>query len=466
MQTLKIKYTTEEQSSDLIREYRKQYSNVLHFAFNRRVDGLSEKATEAMLPSLNNVPLVKSYLRRCAVKNASQLAKSREDDEEIKVIFGGRNNCVRRAKGLISKDEYRENRIGKLFSIGECNYRGNRIFKINEDIGSFTFTPTKHTKIQLTIAGGYRRYKPILKKLYDLQESKAAPITYSLDNEYIYVTYDELTLTTYKPPQPLKNRVFAIDLNPNYVGWSVVDWNSSNEFCIVDSGVISTKIINDADFALKVKKLPSDSPERLYLNNKRTYEVFEICKLLVNKARHYRCELFVVEELKIKSKDNSKGAKYNKLVNNLWSRDKMVMNLRKRCGCYGLRFITVPAQYSSFIGNFLYRNLQLPDMVLASLEVGRRGYEFHSQYITKEKEERKNIVIPEVSDFGEWYFKSLEEFDIPGEIVKPVEVYEYLKESKRRYRLSLEEFPRLEFSRCFSHKSKIVNVFIINDKKY
>lgn len=465
MQTLKIKYTTEEQSSGLIREYRKQYSHVLHFAFNRWIDGFSRTVIEHMIPSLNNIPLIKSYLRQCAVKNASQLLKSREDDEEIKVIFGGRNNCVRRAKGLITREEYREKRIGKLFIVGESNQRANRMVRINEDIDSFTFFPARGTKIQLTIAGGYRRYKPILKKLHELQESKAAPITYSLDSEYIYVTYDELLLATYKPQKPLKNRVFAIDLNPNYVGWSVVDWNSSNDFHIVDKGVISAKLINDADFALKEKKLPSDSPERLYLNNKRTYEVFEICKLLVNKARHYRCELFIAEELKIKSRDNSKGAKYNKLVNNLWSRDKMVMNLKKRCGCYGQRFMTVPAQYSSFIGNFLYRNLNLLDMVLASLEVGRRGYEFHSQYIAKEKEERKNIVIPEVSDFGDWYFKSLEEFDILGGIVKPVEVYEYLKESKHRYRLSLEGFDRLEFSRCFSHKSKIVNVFVINDKK-
>ena len=39
------------------------------------------------------------------------------------------------------------------------------------------------------------------------------------------------------------------------------------------------------------------------------------------------------------------------------------------------------------------------------------------------KKQRKNIVIPEVNGFGDWYFKSLEEFGITGEAMKPIELY-------------------------------------------
>ena len=53
MQTLKIKYTTEEQSSGLIREYRKQYSHVLHFAFNRWIDGFSRTEKELYVRKYN-----------------------------------------------------------------------------------------------------------------------------------------------------------------------------------------------------------------------------------------------------------------------------------------------------------------------------------------------------------------------------------------------------------------------------
>ena len=452
MQTLKIKYITDAQSSDMIREYRRQYSSVLHYAYNRRAEGVSEKETEVLCKSLNNTPLIKSFHRRCAVKNASQFIKSQSDDG--RVIFGGKKNCVDRAKGLITKEEYREQRIGKLFIIGEANEHSNRMFRINEDAESFTFTPERGKSATLAIAGGYRRYKEMLRKLYKLQQSKAAPITYSLDGEYVYLSFDELFIEKPRSRNAVKNRVFAIDLNPNYVGWSVVDWLDSERFNVVASGIYSIKDINDADFALKEKKLPSTDPQRKYLTNKRNYETLEISKALVNKAAHYNCELFAVEDLSMESNDKGKGAKYN-------NRNKLVDNLQKRCNCRGIKFYAVVANYSSFIGNVLYRPLGLPDMVLASIEIGRRGYEFYGQYVNKEKDIRKNIVIPEVSGFGDWYSKSLEEFGITGEAMKPIDLYNYLKETKCRYRLSLDLFTdRLKFSRCFSHKSKIIKINI------
>ena len=51
-------------------------------------------------------------------------------------------------------------------------------------------------------------------------------------------------------------------------------------------------------------------------------------------------------------------------------------------------------------------------MVLASIEIGRRGYEFYNQYISKTKEIKKNIVRPNLSMFNKLYLKSLEEFKL------------------------------------------------------
>ena len=68
MITLKIKYTTTEDGLKLIKEYRKQYSYVLHYAYNRRYEGVSEKDIEHQISLLNSIPLIKSYLKRCAVK--------------------------------------------------------------------------------------------------------------------------------------------------------------------------------------------------------------------------------------------------------------------------------------------------------------------------------------------------------------------------------------------------------------
>ena len=455
MITLKIKYSTTEDGLNLIKEYRKQYSSVLHFAYNRRYEGVSEKDIEHQINSLNNIQLIKSYLKRCAVKNATQLIKEGDNKQ---LIFGGKKNFIDRCKCKINRDEFLNKRLSKLFIIGEANQHGNRMVVINDDLESFTFKPTMKDKITLSIDGRYKRYKSILNKLYHLQQYKQISITYQLDNEYIYLTYDETLLNQFVDYKPIKNRIFAIDLNPNYVGWSVVDWKSSSKFEVVKSGVISIKDINDIDFGLKGKS--SESKERIYINNKRTFETYEISKLLVNTAKYYKCEVFGLEELNIKSKDIDKGKYFNKLVNNVWNRSKLVNNIKKRCNIYSIRVMLAKPNYSSFVGNFLFRDLNLPDMTLASIEIRRRCYEFKTQYIDKTKDKRKNIILPDVNDFNDRYVKSLEEFNIPVEIKDLVKIYNFLKKSKSRYRLSLDDLPHLEFSRCFSNKSKVKKILI------
>ena len=454
MLTLKIKYKTTENGLNLIEEYRKQYSSVLHYAYNRRYEGVGETDVKHQISSLNNIPLIKSYLKSCAVKNATQLIK---DGYKKQLIFGGKKNFINRCKGKITKGEFLDKRLCKLFIIGEANQHGNRFIVINEDLQSFTFKPTKKDKIVLIIDGRYKRYKSILNKLYYLQQDKEISITYQLDNEYIYLTYDESLLDQHIDYKEVKNRVFAIDLNPNYVGWSVVDWKSSKEFDVVKSGVISIKDINDIDFGLKGKS--SESKERIYINNKRIFETYEISKLLVNIAKYYKCEVFGLEELNIKTKDNEKGKNFNKLVNNIWNRNKLVNNIKKRCNIYSIRVMLAKPNYSSFIGNFLFRDLKLPDMTLASIEIGRRCFEFKSQYIDK-KYKKKNIILPDVNDFNDRYIKSLEEFNIPGEVKNLVKIYYFLKKSKHRYRLSLDVLNHMEFSRCFSNKSKVKKILI------
>ena len=146
MITLKIKYTTTEDGLNLIKEYRKQYSSVLHFAYNRRYEGISEKNIEHQISLLNNIPLVKSYLKRCAVKNATQLIK---DGDNKQLIFGGKKNFIARCKGKITKNEFLNKRLSNLYIIGEANQHGNRMMFINDGLVSFTFKPTKKDRIIL-----------------------------------------------------------------------------------------------------------------------------------------------------------------------------------------------------------------------------------------------------------------------------------------------------------------------------
>ena len=271
---------------------------------------------------------------------------------------------------------------------------------------------------------------------------------------YIYIIFDESKVTKFESKK-IENRIFSIDLNPNYIGWSIVDWKSSSEFNVIKSGVFSTKILNDKDFDLKGRGYSPDSKERIYLSNKRNFEIFEISKNLINKALYYKCSIFSIEDLNIKNSDKERGKKFNKLCNNLWNRNRLVNNLNKRCNIFDIKFVEVKPEYSSFIGNFLFRDLKLPDMILASIEIGRRGYEFYNQYITKIKEIKKNIVQPIIDDFKDRYEKSLEEFGLSGEFKDLVEIYYFLKKSKHKYRVSLDDL-NLKFFSSFSKASLIL----------
>ena len=245
----------------------------------------------------------------------------------------------------------------------------------------------------------------------------------------------------------------SIDLNPNYIGYSIVDWKSSSEFKVITSGVYSIKHLNDLDFNLKGKSISSDDPKRIYLSNKRQHEILEISKNLINKAIYYKCSIFSMEDLSIKSSDKENGKRFNKLVNNLWCRNLLVNNISKRCNIFKIKLLKVKPEYSSFIGNFLFRNLNLPDMVLSSIEISRRAYEFNCQYITKTKNIKKNIIQPLVSDFKDLIIKSLEEFNINEKFESLIDIYYFFKKYGMKYRISFDN--NQKFYRFFSDCSLI-----------
>ena len=146
----------------------------------------------------------------------------------------------------------------------------------------------------------------------------------------------------------------------------------------------------------------------------------------------------MLEDLKFKTNDSY--SKFNRLTRNQWCRDLLEMNIIKRCNIYNINVIKVKPEYSSFIGNFLFRQVtNMPDMVLASIEIGRRGYEYSSQYIDKIKNKKKNIVFPDISDFDDLYTKSLEEFSIKEKPDSLLALYSYIKNAKMTYRVPISE---------------------------
>jgi hypothetical protein len=143
---------------------------------------------------------------------------------------------------LISKEEYKLKRLSPLYSIGEIvnkSVKANRKFHIEQNLNNITFKPNRNIKINLELIGIGNRLN-LLKKLYLKQEQHQIKITYKLDLEYIYICFEETDISNFQN-HIITNRIMSIDMNPNYIGWSIIDWKSESDFNIIKSGVISIK---------------------------------------------------------------------------------------------------------------------------------------------------------------------------------------------------------------------------------
>ena len=268
--TLKIKYSTDEQSKTRILEYIKNYNNILRFTYNRLHENkdLKTKEITVLQKSMNNI-FVDSHFKNSAIFDSKSLL------EKEKVIFGGKKLFIDRCQNKISKDEFQIKKLRPLYSVGESDKKGNRKFSIITE-NHIIFKPTRKEHFLLEINPS-RNYQKYLIQLSQLSNERKISIDFKLDLNYIYVSFDLNKLKNErKITLKIKDRYFAIDMNPNYVGYTVIDWNDGQNYKIVDKGAISLKDLNDFDDSLKGKGLASDSKERKYVSNKRNYEISDI----------------------------------------------------------------------------------------------------------------------------------------------------------------------------------------------
>lgn len=431
IRTIKLSYKVEsEDQFQQIRSYIENYNNVLRFTYNRLKDrdfDISTKELTSLQKSMNNV-IVDSHFLNSAQYEAKHL-KGKDS-----VIFGGKQNFLLRCQGKISKEEFKQRRLQPICSIGEAIQKGNRKFRIQDNL-NIVFQPDRKHHYLLILPNLRKNYKKDIQYLKQLQDECFIPITYKLSLEYIYISFQDVPISCFQETSHIADRIFAIDLNPNYIGWSVVDWKSSSDYKLVDSGVISNKLINDKE---KNCHLPNESKEKKYFKNKKQFENIDSAIQLVKFANHYQCQIFAIEDLDIETKDSGKGRRFNRLINNQWNRTIFYQQLQKYCDRYEIRFQKVFANYSSFLGNLIYRETRLPDMVLASIEIGRRGYEFYHQYILKDKLREKNMIFDNSGKAREKIIQSLEELNYFEAFEDLKELYIKLKTLNMKYRVPLD----------------------------
>ena len=445
-----VEYSSTEDRM-LISDLQRQQTHIIRSAFKKCEKGLPVKFNS--FDNYNDIDLLDSWLKQSAIYEGKAIYEAEKElqkssEKKIRTCFGGKSLMNDYRAGKVSKDELRAGRLSPFVCIGTADsgtskVHCNRKFRLLDDLSGIRIKMPDKKWIQVKFSAKLsKNYLKIINLLYMHQIAGDMPITYKIDANFVYISYKVKEL--YKnvkivnSPKQIQDRVLAIDLNPNYVGWSVVDWKSHGDFHIVESNTITIKDLNDAEFAMKRQHLPSSHKKRKKIKNERHNEIFLISKTLISIAVHYGCSLFGYEKLAIVTKDNKKGTNYNRLINNMWLRRPLIDNIRQKCAEYNIECLEVFCEYSSFIGNFIFRDCGYADMCLASIEIGRRTYEYYHQYIANDFAKTKNIVFPNVEDFRERIERTMEVFNLKDSEIDLRKIYYALKaDPKMMYRVPL-----------------------------
>ena len=420
MKTIKLPVTFD----DSIEEDIRVYSSVVRYSFNRFQEGLKIKEIYRDCCQKFNLG---SHLINSANREAQSLFK-REGNK--KVIFG---DFKRRVKGLITKKEFKISKSRGFTSEGESSQKGNRHFKFDIEHNSIIYKRSRKEHISLSLPKLKKKIKEEILKVQFLMEEKKLPVTIKLKNGYIFITFDESIVHESLKLKDLKqNRIMGIDLNPNYIGFSVLEFKEDDSFTIIKKGVFNVTLLNK-DF----KK------------NKKRHELRELKHKLIRICKHYKVSKICVEELNISSSNKGQGKTFNRLCNNHWNREVTISNLKVLTSTYGIELIKVNPIYSSFVGNIEYGNSTTPDMVASSIEIGRRGYKKFLKgwfYPTLNLEKVKN-------KFNQW------KEEIYSDVKNWKELFDKVKKSGMRYRFQLSDCDAV-FER-FYHKMNVITYFYI-----
>ena len=504
--TLKIKYECDENTYTNILSDMKNYTNLVHCTYhkiyNEYPNSISTKELTQYQKTLKNIYL-DSHFKNSAIYEARALISKAKTDLETynnskkvnkyskkknkkvallykqnlpKICFGGKKLYTDYQKGLITKEELDVQKLLPIFSVGSAQDDCNRKFELinsnteDEDeieIKTILYRPSNDRRFILELED-YKNYKELLEIAYQYQQlnnkkdERKLPITYRLDLEYIYITFNLNKIKKPNKYKPMQNRILAIDMNPNYIGWVVIEWINEFEYKIINKGVLATEVINTWDNSLKGKGFSSDSKLRKHIANKRRHEVKNIAQHLVKLAKHYKCRIFGLEDLSFNkdSEDPDKSHYFKKLVHNQWCRTLFIQQITKHCKQNKIKIqVTIP-EYSSILGNLLYHKENLPDMINAAIEISRRVNEYELQYHKKIKQTKSCIRFPDLGLVSSHIADALKVVGYQGEFKSLKSLCIGLKKSGLKYRVPLESVHSKVF-RLSSRKS-LINSYDFN----
>ena len=383
---------------DVINDMR-VYSSAVRLAFNRYQDGLSEKEVYA---SVSKCFDFNCWLELSASKEAHGLFESQGKHH---IVFGGKWNLKQYLKGLITKEQFKYNRLIPVCSIGETAKCGNRLVDFDLPNSRVVYKPARRIRKEIQFCPVKKKLANELAKVQELAEQKKMPVTVKFTGKHLYLTYDE-SLIYNEAYKDLKfNRILGIDMNPNYIGVSVIEFGKDDGLKILHKEVFDLSALTKSS-----GKSSMDAKSKYYAN-KLKHETLAIAHKINKLVDYWKCSKLAIEDLSIKPSDKQKGKTFNRLCNNKWERQLFVNKLKMLAGIHRYELVEVNPVYSSIVGNFAYGSPTTPDMIASAIEIARRAYKkfekgwFYPKFNVETQDERWKQTLGGVKTWKDLFLK-------------------------------------------------------------
>jgi hypothetical protein len=430
MKTVKLKISNNPDVLDDMRIF----SSMGRIAFNRFQDGYSEKQ---ITEYLNTRFVANCWVIRSAIKEAHALF---DVQGQRHIVFGGKWNLKQYLKGLITKEQFKHKRLMPLCSIGEYQFKGNRLIDFDLPSNRIAYKPSRGVCKEIRFCPVKKKLANELAKVQELASQKKMPVTVKFTDKHLYLTYDE-SLIYHEVYKDLKhNRVLGIDMNPNYIGVSVIEFDTNDEFRVLHKEVYDLTVLT------KPSGESTQHKKFKYYTNKLKHETLAIAHKINRLVDYWKCSKLSIEDLTIKPSDKQKGTAFNRLCNNKWERQLFVNKLKMLAGIHRYELVEVNPAYSSIVGNFAYGGPNTPDMVASSIEIARRAYKkfekgwFYPKFNVERTDEQWKQTLSGVKTWKDLFRK--------------------VKEAKFKYRFLLVDYVHnAVLSKTYNKQKWIYHVF-------
>ncbi|WP_315921972.1 hypothetical protein [Mesorhizobium sp. SP-1A] len=368
MQTISIPYRCSAEDRDFIVAVRRVYSAAVRTGYaNAERDGksLKEKELREFVKARFAGGIVDAWVMHCATLEARDLRKIVPDGS---MLFGGRKDFERRIKGLIDKAEWKNKRLRPFCSRGDKIYAGNRHFKLSEDGLSCTFSmmmprvagqKMQWRVVKLDLAHMHGNAGEIVRQAAKLAAEKKINITFRIDDQKLHVTIDPEDLPDHpERRQPIKavpGRALGVDLNPNFVGLSVVQ-NVDDPTKLSETELLEHQLVQF--------DLPLDASAEAVRE-----ALAKVCDRTIRLCRKWGIGLITFEKGLGKLRSGGKSKTRNRLIN-YWARSLLIAMMTRKARLCGIKVIEVWGGYSTTIGNLAF---EVPDACASAAEIARRG---------------------------------------------------------------------------------------------